>query len=60
MDRESDGHIEILKKDRQEQTESNARKVQGFWKSMIGLKREEQREKRKCRIKEGKLGISAM
>lgn len=54
--RQADRDIE---KDGLKQTERNAGKVQGFRKSMMGLKRE-QRKTGKCTIKEEKLGISAV
>lgn len=44
MDRERDRQTEILKKEGQ--TERNAGKVRGFCKSMIGLKRQKNRERR--------------
>lgn len=43
---EAEGRERYWEKDNQEQTEGNAGKVQGLCKSMIGLKREENREKR--------------
>lgn len=60
MKEEADGQREILRKDRQEQTEECGRSGRLLQLHDRTLKGEEQREKGKCRIKEGKLGISAM
>lgn len=62
MDRERDSHTEILNKEisrseKREECRKSVRLLQIYDRT---LKKEEQREVGTCRIKAGKLGISAM